>query len=131
MSIALTPLGVCIRRPLRERARIACHRRTSSDRAQSGFRPPCGKPNHETRKCQYVSARAELLSRRIVKRRNTSSPIALADGGVPDSDQLFLVEYPLAFACLRYFNAFEWGVLQVSSRRSDTPTEERPADGEC
>jgi hypothetical protein len=50
---------------------------------------------------------------------------------VPDGDQLFLVEYPLAFACLRYFNACEWGMLQVSSRRSDTPTEERSADGEC
>ena len=53
------------------------------------------------------------------------------DGSVPDGDQLFLVEYPLAFACLRYFNAFEWGMLQVASRRSDTPAEERSADGEC
>src|SRR5712672_557293 len=30
-----------------------------------------------------------------------------------------------------YFNAFEWEMLQVSSRRSDTPTEARSADGEC
>ena len=57
--------------------------------------------------------------------------ITLPDGSVPDGDQLFLVEYPLAFACLRYFNAFEWGMLQVASRRSDTPAEERSADGEC
>ncbi len=50
---------------------------------------------------------------------------------MPNSDQLFLVEYPLAFACFWYFNAFEWGVLQVSSRRPDTPAKERPANGEC
>src|ERR1700730_2249176 len=57
--------------------------------------------------------------------------IALADGGVPNGNELVLVEYSFALASLRYFNAFEWGMLQVSSRRSDTPTEERSADGEC
>src|SRR6267154_4300628 len=57
--------------------------------------------------------------------------ITLPDGSVPDGDQVFLVEYTLAFACLRYFNAFEWGMLQVSSRRPDTPAQERSADGEC
>ena len=39
--------------------------------------------------------------------------ITLPDGSVPDGDQLFLVEYPLAFACLRYFNAFEWGTSGI------------------
>lgn len=61
----------------------------------------------------------------------SASCVTLPDRSVPNSDRLFVVEYPLAFACLGYFNAFERGVLQISSRRSDTPPEERPADGEC
>jgi len=61
----------------------------------------------------------------------SASCVTLPDRSVPNSDRLFVVEYPLAFACLRYFNAFEWGMLQVSSRRPDTPAQERSADGEC
>jgi hypothetical protein len=80
-----------------------------------------------TQVCNFafsLSGKSKQLADRPVR-------IALPDCGVPNGNKLIVVEYPLAFACLRYFNAFEWGVLQISSRRSDTPPEERPADGEC
>ena len=71
-----------------------------------------------------LSGKSKQLADRTVR-------VTLPDRSVPNSDELFVIEYPFAFACFWYFNAFEWGVLQVSSRRSDTPAEERPADGKC